>query len=70
MNRPVCRSFLSECLISTQIAQSGDGKVIDLGQTRGIEKGSVPKQTSSDELLREGRKIFKKDKGAERKFRK
>lgn len=50
VNRPVCRSSLSVCLISTQIARSGDENLIDLGQTMGIEKGSVPKQNRSDEI--------------------
>lgn len=39
-------------LISAQIAQSGDGNLKDLSQTRGIEKDFTAKQTCVDELIK------------------
>lgn len=63
MNRPVCSSSRSSFLISAQIVQSGDGNLIDLSQTRGIEKDFTAKQTCVDELIKGEEKDIKEEKG-------
>lgn len=54
---------MTACLISTQIALQEDGNLIDLGQTRGVVKGSVVEQTAGGDMVQEADSKDKKDKG-------